>query len=55
MTNANIKTHTHKWTIVIDEAYLTEFPCDIIRTVIAVCECGMRLSTAEIEQVLDGG
>lgn len=55
MTNTSIKVHEHKWTIVIDEAYLTEFPADIVRTVIAVCECGMRLTKAEIEQVLDGG
>lgn len=55
MTNTSIKSHSHKWTIVIDEAYVTEFPSDIIRTVIAVCECGAKLSTAEIEQVLDGG
>jgi hypothetical protein len=51
--NTNITIHRHKWTVIIDEHWLTEYPCDCVQDVVAVCVCGMRLTKAEIEQVLD--
>jgi hypothetical protein len=48
-----VAQHRHKFAVLIEDAQFPEFPHDVEQVVVAVCECGMRLTAAEIERVLD--